>query len=102
MFALSCSLKLVGRVGGRVVVLDQRGGSPVRRHLAGEQRRETPTVRLARRRRTGQGGEGGPQVDVDRHLDGPPGLHPVPGDDQRHVDVGVEGGLLAGGQPLAM
>ena len=54
------------------------------------------TVRRGQRRRAAKLREGGAQVDVLHHVivDHPRG-HTRPDDDERHVDVGVEGRLLA-------
>jgi hypothetical protein len=82
-------------------MLDQDGLPPSRRLFSVPQRREAVPVDGLADLQSGQCLERGRQVDVGRELgDRAPGRNVRAADDQRHVDVGVEGGLLSRFQPV--
>src|SRR5262245_66039686 len=88
------------------MVLDQRRGTPAGHGSAVQQRHKAATIHAATvhigwYRSSGELLEGRSEIDVlDDVVTGHSGRYSGPDHDQWHTDIGVERGLLAGGQPV--
>ena len=85
----------------RAVMFDQRDGSPLWNVLSIKQRQQAAAINVTCRSHTGDVLECGTQVDVLSYLvDSPARTNARTGHDQWHMDVRVEGRLLARQQPM--
>src|SRR5262249_49508737 len=83
------------------VVLDEVGRAPRVAGSAVQQGKQATSVHCVRYGCAAGGEEGGREVDVGHGgAAGLAGRYAGAGHDQRHADGGVEGGRLAGGQPV--